>query len=154
MQNDDALDSLVSTMMSIVHGGGVVSGVLSDTSHLSTKARNSVNPAVRNSLFNMVFGLSYDSIHYEANIPKQRRITTEWMPRLEAITPGGGSYLNEADLNQPNFQQAFYGSNYYKLLSIKRRYDPKDLFYGITSVGSERWEYRMNTDGKLCRKRG
>lgn len=74
------------------------------------------------------------------------------MPRLEALSPDGGSYLNEADFNQPNWQKAFYGKNYDKLSAIKDRYDPNGLFYGLTAVGSDKWDNRLNTDGRLCRK--
>lgn len=71
------------------------------------------------------------------------------MARLEAITPGGGSYINEGDPNQPGFQDAFYGVNYAKLESIKDKYDPDGVFYGRTVVGSERWISEL--DGRLCR---
>ncbi|KAI0471517.1 FAD fmn-containing isoamyl alcohol oxidase [Xylariaceae sp. FL0804] len=76
-------------------------------------------------------------------------MTNDLVPALEAITPGGGAYLNEADFRQPDFQQVFYGDNYEKLLAIKDKYDPNQLFYGLTAVGSDRWE--MQPDGKLCR---
>lgn len=77
-------------------------------------------------------------------------MTNSIIPALEAITPGSGAYLNEADVFQPDWQSTFYGSNYQRLESIKDKYDPNGLFYGQTAVGSERWEYRMATDGRLC----
>jgi Berberine and berberine like len=45
----------------------------------------------------------------------------------------------KADVNEPNFQQAFWGSNYPRLLSIKRRLDAGDLFWCAACVGNERW---------------
>lgn len=72
------------------------------------------------------------------------------MPMLEKLTPGGGSYLSEADFRQPDFQQAFYGSHYSALRDIKRRYDPHDIFYALTGVGSDEWT-TDNKDGRLCR---
>lgn len=83
-----------------------------------------------------------------ANVPIQEKITTELIPALEDITPGGGAYLNEADFRQPDFQDVFYGQSYDRLLSIKDKYDPESLFYALTGVGSERWE--SQADGKLC----
>jgi len=71
------------------------------------------------------------------------------VPALEAITPGGGAYVNEGDFRQPGFQDVFYSSNYNTLLAIKDKYDPESLFYGLTAVGSERWMSRP--DGRLCR---
>ena len=76
-------------------------------------------------------------------------MTNDLMPALEAITPGGGAYVNEADFRQPNFQDTFYGDSYNTLLAIKDKYDPKGLFYALTAVGSERWTSRP--DGRLCR---
>lgn len=70
------------------------------------------------------------------------------MPKIEAATPGGGSYLNEANFQQSNWQEAFYGSNYPRLSEIKRRVDPRSLFYAQTAVGSEMW--KEGAHGKLC----
>lgn len=92
-----------------------------------------------------------DETNHTAGIQAREKITNELVPQLENITPGSGAYLNEADPNQPDWQHAFYGDNYARLLSIKDKYDPDGLFYGLTAVGSERWEYRMETDGRLCR---
>ncbi len=71
------------------------------------------------------------------------------LPRLVELTPDGGAYLNEADFQQTNFQYVFYGKNYAKLKAIKKKYDPLDTFFGLTSVGSEHWE--VQDDGRLCR---
>lgn len=51
------------------------------------------------------------------------------------ITPG--TYLNGADINEPGWQQSFYGENYARLYALKQQYDPWGLFYGIGAVGSE-----------------
>ena len=76
-------------------------------------------------------------------------MTDTLLPRLEQLTPNGGVYLNEADFRQPDFQTSFYGGNYQKLLAIKNKYDPNDLFYALTGVGSERWT--QAADGRLCK---
>ena len=41
---------------------------------------------------------------------------------------GAGSYLNEGDINEPAFQQAFYGDKYERLYKIKQTYDPTGRF--------------------------
>lgn len=74
------------------------------------------------------------------------------------VTPGAGSYMNEGDINEPNFQQAFYGESYERLVQIKKRYDPFGLFYTYNGVGTEDWyvtdqlEYYPTTNGRLCRR--
>lgn len=71
---------------------------------------------------------------------------------------GGGVYLNEADIQEPNWQVDFYGPNKYpKLLAIKHKWDPTGVFYATTAVGSEAWEVRdgeqgaQTQNGRLCR---
>lgn len=56
--------------------------------------------------------------------------------------------MNEADPFEPNFQKEFFGVNYDRLLEIKRKYDPDQIFYAITAVGSDKWVERK--DGRLC----
>lgn len=77
-------------------------------------------------------------------------MTDEILPPFEVMTPGGGAYLNEADPNQPDFQYVFYRDNYPTLAAIKRKYDPHQLFYAATGVGSESWTEME--DKRLCRK--
>lgn len=85
----------------------------------------------------------------------QRKITDNWMGRLRAYGPGG--YGNEGDVMEPDFGAAFFGTNYDRLLQIKRRVDPYDLFWAPTAVGSERWKVQGQPDwltlqtGKLCK---
>jgi FAD/FMN-containing dehydrogenase len=52
-------------------------------------------------------------------------------------TPGSGSYLNEANYFEPDWQTSFWGPNYPRLLDIKRKYDPDNMFRVHHGVGSE-----------------
>jgi hypothetical protein len=67
---------------------------------------------------------------------------------IRAATPGTGTYLNETDYFEPDWQRELWGDNYEKLLAIKRKYDPEGLFYCHHCVGSEAW----SSDG-MCRGR-
>ncbi len=78
------------------------------------------------------------------------------MQRFRDVSLGSGSYGNEGDRLEPNFQWAYFGSAYPRLLELKKRYDPFDLFYAVTAVGSEFYEVRSvdgiaNENGRLCR---
>ena len=68
------------------------------------------------------------------------------MQVLRDLTPDTGSYVNETDWFEPDWQQSFWGENYPKLLAIKQKYDPDGLFYCHHCVGSEAW----SSDG-MCR---
>ena len=48
-----------------------------------------------------------------------------------------GSYWNEADYYEPHWQRSFFGTNYPKLLEVKKKYDPEGFFTCHHCVGSE-----------------
>lgn len=62
------------------------------------------------------------------------------MAELRKLVPKPGSYVSESDFFEPDWQQAFWGSHYERLLAVKRQYDPGGLFtvhHGVGSEGSE-----------------
>ena len=67
---------------------------------------------------------------------QQRRAVEASMAHIRAATPGGGSYVNEGDFFEPNWQEEFWGPHYPRLLAIKRRVDPTNLFRVHHGVGS------------------
>ncbi|KAI1344273.1 putative 6-hydroxy-D-nicotine oxidase [Xylariaceae sp. FL0016] len=120
---------------------------------------NAVNPAWRDAAMYAIVGSGWtDDSTAEEIEEANRKITDTYLARLRDVTPGGGSYLNEADVMEPNFGQAFWGSNYDRLLQIKAELDPWDTFWAPTAVGSEGWyitrqeEWLTTQNGRLCRK--
>ncbi|KAH8888068.1 FAD/FMN-containing protein [Thozetella sp. PMI_491] len=78
-------------------------------------------------------------------------VTYNKVAAMKALAPNTGAYMNEADPYDPDFEVDFYGANYPKLRSIKAKYDPADLFYCRTCVGSSEWrEVGTGTSGSLC----
>jgi hypothetical protein len=57
--------------------------------------------------------------------------------------------MNEANPLNPDFQNAFYGAGYKKLKAVKLKYDPTESLYVFSGVGSEKWDYDLDS-GKLC----
>lgn len=103
---------------------------------------------------------AYDSVPATgATIETQKasyRRFREYFQGIVDVSPDAGSYMNEADVGEPEWQKAFYGENYGRLRAIKERYDPWGLFWVVTGVGSEGWSVRSpgglpTGDGKLCR---
>lgn len=74
-----------------------------------------------------------------AQVSEIRKILWETFPNQKDGKPYSGSYWNEADYEDPAFQASHWGTNYPRLLSLKKQYDPQGLFYGHHSVGSELW---------------
>ncbi len=68
---------------------------------------------------------------------KQQQDVDRAMAFIRAATPGGSSYVNEGNFFEPNWKQEFWGPNYERLLRIKRRYDPTNLFRVHHGVGSD-----------------
>ena len=58
---------------------------------------------------------------------------------LRKVVPEPASYLSESDFFEPNWQRAFWGDHYARLLAVKERFDPAGLFFVHHGVGSERW---------------
>lgn len=55
---------------------------------------------------------------------------------LRRVTEAGGSYSNEGNYFETDWRRQFWGDNYPRLLRVKRRYDPSNLFRVHKGVGS------------------
>jgi hypothetical protein len=74
-----------------------------------------------------------------ANGRRRRLLVAQSIGELRKLVPGAGAYVSESDFFQPDWQQAFWGSHYARLLAVKQRYDPQGLFFVHHGVGSEPW---------------
>lgn len=111
---------------------------------------NAVFPIWRSSLLSCIFVKTWDfSVPRGEMVAYQANLTQFVMPEIEAATPNGGAYLNEANFQQPSWQNEFYGTNYPRLKSMKDSVDPLGVFYARTAVGSEEWA--EDAQGRLCR---
>ena len=145
-QNNSALTAAFRTIND--KGGGASGLALNVSNRLVGYPYNSVHPRWRDTLFDMVLYTLYNYTDWDLDLANQQLMTNELIPQLEALTPGGGAYLSEADFQQPNWQQTLYGDNYGQLKAIKDKYDPTHMFYALTGVGSEYWD--VVEDGRLC----
>ncbi|KAJ5521264.1 hypothetical protein N7527_005379 [Penicillium freii] len=111
---------------------------------------NSVFPAWRDSLLTILAFAPWDfKASLSTNMAGDDYLNEVTIPALTAVAPDTGAYMNEANLQQDHWQSAFYGTNYDRLRRIKKIYDPKNLFFANTAVGSEAWT--QDGDGRLCR---
>ncbi|BCS19939.1 uncharacterized protein APUU_20371S [Aspergillus puulaauensis] len=67
-------------------------------------------------------------------------VTFKKLDAMKALTPGMGAYLNEADGDNPEWKEDWFGSKYDWLESVKDKYDPEGVFWCWRCVGSEGWE--------------
>jgi FAD binding domain-containing protein/berberine-like enzyme len=130
------------------HEGVIFIGVGTDVS--SFGGDNAVLPAWRDTLVHATLTTPWSfEVPWEDMLAAQDLMTEVLMPEIEALTPGGGAYMNEADFRQPRWQEEFFGVNYAKLKCVKQKWDPEGFFYALNGVGSEQWV--VGGDGRMCR---
>ncbi|KAM0283509.1 hypothetical protein ACHAQH_002460 [Verticillium albo-atrum] len=109
---------------------------------------NAVHPAWRKAYLHIIGSKGFPPLNATAEKEAIETLTANFEP-LRKLTPGGGSYINEALKYEPHFQQAFWGEHYGRLVRIKKKIDPRDVFWCQPCVGNEGWEEL--DDGRLCR---
>lgn len=146
LENDNIAFNKV--IRSILSNGLVMAGS-SGTFKAPQGVSNAVLPAWRKAIMSLQMGTLWDVTRWDDMLADQKKITEVYMPQIIAVTPGSGTYMNEADFNQPNWKETFYGTNYDRLMTIKKKWDPKSLFYNWRGVNSEVWN--VAKDGRMCR---
>ncbi|KAM0446845.1 hypothetical protein ACHAO4_009169 [Trichoderma viride] len=144
------LPSFSPTAQKLVELGVTFIGVGLNVSHFGGDSANAVLPQWRSSIVEASLTLPYSfQVPFQDMVATQDTITNVVQPVIEAATPNAGAYMNEADFQQPDFQDVFFGANYPKLLKIKQKYDPNSLLYARAGVGSEVWTVAEN--GRMCK---
>lgn len=86
---------------------------------------------------------------FSQNVAVKEELTSVHVPAIEAASPGGAVYLNEMDPSyKGDWKQNMYGENYERLLSVKNKYDPTNIFYGHFAVGGDL--FTVDGSGRLC----
>ncbi|KAH6845745.1 hypothetical protein B0I37DRAFT_344863 [Chaetomium sp. MPI-CAGE-AT-0009] len=145
-ENADAYARFVNGTLGIAH---LVSGKGVHNARPSGGG-NAVLPAWRKSYVHLTSGMIVPPLDPAAAVAARKQIK-ERVAALRELAPNTGAYMNEADFEEPNFQHAFWGSNYERLLRIKRTMDPEDVLWCTPCVGNERWR---QVGDRLCRVKG
>ncbi|KAF8456504.1 hypothetical protein BDZ91DRAFT_773355 [Kalaharituber pfeilii] len=109
---------------------------------------SALHPAWRKTLTHIVFATGWDdgaSFEYQESI--KRMLTEQAVPALKELDwdpvkkrQTMGAYINEADKEEKNWQDSFWGDNYPRLRKLKQKWDPKGVFWCRPCVGSEDWD--------------
>ena len=57
----------------------------------------------------------------------------------------------QGDLEEPNWQDAYWGSNYPRLHELKKIWDPTGVLYARKTPGTEDWEV-IDYGTRLCQR--
>ncbi len=108
-------------------------------------ADTAMNPAVLDAFALVIAAASQQAVY--PGIPghepdaaqgqQQAQAVTAAMAPVKALREQPASYFNETDYFQTDWQTAFWGEHYARLLQVKNRYDPGGLFYVHHGVGTE-----------------
>ncbi len=105
------------------------------------------NPAFLNAFALAILGAeeppAYPGVPgHEVNAAEGRRdagAIRRSMAELRKVAPDSASYVSESNFFEEQWQRAFWGANYPRLLEAKTKYDPEGLFFVHHGVGSEAW---------------
>ncbi|KAG8768303.1 hypothetical protein FRC12_005661 [Ceratobasidium sp. 428] len=147
----DSRNALLSAMLAAFStvGGAAQIMVTAPYSYNATSASDvSATPAWRNALWHT---LLVGFWNFNSTAEQQAAVygtVSSAADRLRAITPGSGAYQNEADVSEPDHENSFWGSNYSRLVSIKKKYDPKrllDCWHCVNWQGASNERYQCYT---------
>ena len=68
-----------------------------------------------------------------------RKIAPDSGGPADHAAPDFGAYVAESSYFQADWQRAYWGTNYQRLLRVKQTYDPDGVFFVRHGVGSESW---------------
>ena len=121
-----------------VHGAaGGVGGIAFDA---LGGAVNRVKPAAtafvhRNALFGAQYTTDWTNGASSAGINNQHAWLRNYWSSMRRYA-SGQAYQNYIDPDLTNWQQAYYGGNYPRLVGIKKKYDPTGLFTFPQAIGT------------------
>lgn len=116
----------------------------------TSDAPRAVLPAWRQSDIHFVatLGPENGSKNYSLMVEQQATLTNVVLPALHDLAPNSGAYINEGDAFDPNWKINFFGTNYDRLLQVKRKYDPSNVLWVKAGVGSD--ALGLNSAQLLC----
>ncbi|KAJ5493910.1 FAD-binding type 2 [Penicillium fimorum] len=105
-------------------------------------ADSAIHPSWRSALMSLTLGRGLPSDpDWDAYDRIQNELAMTQLPVLESLEKGAmGGYLGIPFPYESNPSRVFWGSHYNRLLALKGRWDPDDLFITRLGVNSERWD--------------
>ncbi|KAL1898270.1 hypothetical protein Sste5346_003678 [Sporothrix stenoceras] len=141
-----------SAISNLVDAGHTFVGVAVNPGHAvpdPDASVSAVHPVWRNAATSTFWEFEPPACLDEAGRQQALQNLTQLGDALRKASPGSAVYANEGDVNEPNWQQAFWGANYKKLYDIKVKYDPTGVFWVPATPGAELWT--LVDEKQLCK---
>ncbi|THV00612.1 FAD binding domain-containing protein [Dendrothele bispora CBS 962.96] len=138
--SEEAQKELLDTTLEVAAGHDSWFGFATTPYLYGENVNTSATPAWRNSLWHAII---QDNWNFNTTASQQLQILRNLSSSVDGyrrIAPNSGSYLNEADIFEPDFAQSFWGTNYNRLISIKEKYDPDhllDCWHCVSFMGED-----------------
>ena len=132
---------------------GILIGHIFNPGHSVPVANSATHPAWRNASDFVIAVLPVPVGASLAEKAYMQDVLTNTMDQaMRDVSSSGCTYVNEADPYQENWGNHFWGAeNYAQLQQIRAKWDPKGVFYAISTPGTETWH--VVEDGtRLCKK--
>ncbi|KAI5306370.1 hypothetical protein KEM56_001178 [Ascosphaera pollenicola] len=155
--NETLLDATLAAHRKTLEKGAVILAFQMKADLPAGVPENAANTALRSMRMHAISSVSWDQDASNTDIlGKMEWFRDEILGEWRKVTPGGGAYMSEAHILEPNWQESFYGSNYARLYKLKQEYDPDMVLYAPKCVGSENWKVDSadglpDQNGRLCR---
>ncbi|KAK6167986.1 hypothetical protein SNE40_021900 [Patella caerulea] len=137
-QDDSDYDGMVDTLMtqSISGPAGVLHGctsvLIGGAMRNNSQEVTSITPYFRNGLHSITCYLFWSDVSKDAEATKA---AIKYGDQLKKY--GKGIYFNEPTQDINDWKEQFWGPNYARLLKIKKKWDPKNMFTCQHCVGSD-----------------
>ncbi|KAF8126115.1 hypothetical protein K438DRAFT_1790707 [Mycena galopus ATCC 62051] len=92
-----------------------------------TEGATSVLPACREALWQVVFTAETSWNATDTEQQEVFSLVDSLTQPLRDVAPASGAYMNEAFIYEPEFETAFWGDNYPRLLALEHKFDPNGL---------------------------
>ena len=107
------------------------------------KATSSIHPGSRRAQFYLLCTFSAPSDHASKSLEIQKDMQMDAMRFEKKLRGyGDGDSFGNGFLPSPGWKVVFWGEHYVKLLKIKIKYDPDNLFSCYHCVGSDRTDMK------------
>ena len=146
----EGVQEVATTLREINELGGTVQGLFVAGGKVAANKDidSALNPAWRKALTSIVITLEWEFTDSFEKIAELKKLMTEVLvPKLKKLDwdpvknkQTMGAYVNEADKEDKDWQDSYWGPNYDRLKKLKRKWDPKGVFWCRPCVGSEEWD--------------